>query len=288
MKYPIEIELTDHCTLACDCCPNKDYESKAHMADEDFYDIIEYIKTNREKILFLDLCGIWDIFLHPNITHFLRYIADTFENSDLNILIPTKWTVISDKHIEALQYMKNKNINFNLSVWFYSMRRKVHDSITGKPNFDDIMKFIKICKKNNFPLSLEMLINKFSLKELDYFYKFWDQLQLNYKVHNYHNFWGSVDRDNIYEYNKNDYKFKCSFADDETYKLDFYCQYTLPFIARDWYLFSCSHWGKQEKYRTEKFSQLMKKYPNFEDLLKYITEEKLTKSICKNCTYFKY
>ncbi len=288
MKHPIEIEITDHCTLKCNCCPNKDYINKNHITDMDFYLIIDYIYTNREKILFLDLCGIWDIFLHPNICHYLEYIADKFEWTDLEILIPTKWSVIKQKHIKALEYLKNKWINYNLSIWFYSMRKSIHDTIAWEPNYVNMMNFIKTCKKHELPFSLELLINKYSIEELDYFYKFWDSVAVNYKVHNYHNFWWSMTEDNIYKYNEKEYKFKCSFADDETYKLDFYCQYTLPFIARDGYLFSCSHGGKQEKYRAEKFSDIAKIYPDFEDLLKYITTEKLNKSICKNCTYFKY
>lgn len=288
MKHPIEIELTDHCTLKCDCCPNKTYINKNHISDMDFYLIINYVYVNRNKILFLDLCGIWDIFLHPNICKYLEFIADKFQWTNLEILIPTKGSIINNKHIESLIYMKNKWINYNLSLWFYSMRKPIHDVIAGAKNYDNMMEFVKICKKNKLPFSLELLINKYSIEELDYFYKFWDSVWVNYKVHNYHNFWWSMTEDNIYKYNEKEYKFKCSFADDETYKLDFYCQYTLPFIARDWYLFSCSHWWKQEKYRTEKFEFLAKKYPDFEDLLKYITSEKLNKSICKNCTYFNY
>jgi hypothetical protein len=58
MKHPIEIEITDHCTLKCNCCPNKDYVNKNHISDMDFYLIIDYVYKNRKKILFLDLCGI--------------------------------------------------------------------------------------------------------------------------------------------------------------------------------------------------------------------------------------
>lgn len=289
IRYPIELELTDYCPLKCVCCPNKDFKEKWYISDENFFLVINYIKNNLENILFLDLCWIWDIFLHPNLNDYLDYIWEKFWWTSLEILIPTKWVIISEKNLIKLQSLKKKKVCFNISIWFYSMRSEIHDRITWiKNSFLKTLEFIKKLQKYNIWFSLELLINKFSINELEYFYKFWDSLKVNYKVHNYHNFWGSLKKREFFNYNSKNYKFKCSFADDETYELDFYCKYTLPFISRDWYLFSCSHWWKQEKYRTEKISELFKRFPKYLDLLDYITKEKLNKNICKNCTYFKY
>lgn len=287
-KYPIEVEITDFCTLRCDCCPNKSFKSKWYISDENFYKIIDYVYVNHEKILFLDLCGIWDIFLHPRICNYFDYIWKKFAWKKLDILIPTKWAWINVKHIKALHRLKDKWINFNVSFWLYSMRESIHNKIAGHKNFDKMIRIMKLFKKEWLSLSLELLVNKYSFEEIEYFYKFWEALWVNYKIHNYHNFWWSMKNEDIYKYNKKDYKFKCSFADDETYELDFYCKYTFPFIARDGYLFSCSHWWKQERYRVDTISKLLADYPDYEDLLKYVTSEKLNKTVCKDCTYFKY
>lgn len=287
-KYPIEIELTDFCSLECICCPNKNFQDKWNISDDDFYLFIDYINNNLDSILFLDLCWVWDIFLHPKIDIYLKYIWEKFFWKKIEILIPTKWTIIKNSTLEILKNLKEKNINFNISIWLYSMREKIHNKIAWWNSFKKILNFIKKLQDFKIPFSLELLINKFSINELEYFYSFGNKLWVNYKIHNYHNFWGSLEKNDIFNYNTKNYKFKCSFADDETYELDFYCKYTLPFVSKDWYLYSCSHWWKQEKYKTEKISYLFKKFPKYQDLLNYIIQEKLNHKICKNCTYFKY
>lgn len=287
-KYPIEIELTDFCSLECICCPNRNFQDKWNISDENFYLSMDYVHDNLGNILFLDLCGVWDIFLHPKIDIYLEYLWKKFIWTNLEILIPTKWTIIKDSTLEILKQLKEEKINFNISIWFYSMRPKIHDKIAWWNSFQRTLSFIAKLQAFWIPFSLELLINKFSINELEYFYSFGNKLWVNYKIHNYHNFWGSLEKNDIFNYNTKNYKFKCSFADDETYELDFYCKYTLPFVSKDWYLYSCSHWWKQEKYKTEKISYLFKKFPKYQDLLNYIIQEKLNHKICKNCTYFKY
>ncbi len=287
MKYPIELEITDNCWLKCSYCPNKFYKDKGFMLEEDFYSIIDYIYANIDNILFLDLSGIWDIFLHPKIWVFLKYLSKKFSNTWFEILIPTKWVSINDKHISILQKISEDWLNFNLSIWIYSIVEKKHDNISWVKCFSNIILFLKKLKKYNIPFSLELLINEYSIKELPYFYKLGGILWVNYKVHNFHNFGGSIKEKWLDKLNSKDYKLKCSFADDETYWLDFYCKYVLPFISKDSFLYFCSHWGKQNKYKWENILFLIKKYPNYLDLLEYI-KKKLNKNICKDCTYLSY
>ena len=288
MKYPIELELTNYCLLKCEFCPNKDFKNRSFIDEKYFYKIIDYIYFNRNKILFLDLSWIWDVFLHPKIWDFLLYISKKFKNTNFEILIPTKWNSINYKHINVLKQIHNEWLNFNLSIGFYSMLPEKHDIISWKENFFQIIDFIKKIKNEQIPFSLELLIDKYSINELKYFYKFWDKLWVNYKVHNYHNFWWSIKNKELEKFNSKDFKLKCSFADDEKYKLDnFYCEYTLPFIWSDGFLYLCSHWWKQLKYKSENILDLFIKYPNYLDLLEYI-KNRLTKNICRNCTYLKY
>ncbi len=287
MKYPLELEITDYCWLKCIYCPNKNYKKHFYLNKNVFYKIIDYIYLNKDNILFLDLSWIWDIFLHPNINDFLLYIFHKFKNTWLEVLIPTKWVAVTDKNLEILKRIYKEWLKFNLSIWIYSLIENKHNKMTWIKSFRKTIDFLKKLKNNNLPFSLELLINRNSIKELDYFYKFGEKLWVNYKVHNYHNFWGSIEWDNLEKYNLNTYKLKCSFADDETYELDFYCKYTLPFFSSNWYLYSCSHWGKQERYKTENILYLIDKYPNYLDLLEYV-KSKLNKKICDKCTYYKY
>ena len=287
MRYPIEIELTDYCTLSCECCPNKTYINKSYMEDKVFYSIIDYIFNNQDNILMVDLCGVGDIFLHPKICEYLDYIGDKFKWTSIQILIPTKWSIIQQKHIEALIRLHNKGIDYDISIGMYSLRPHVHDAISGTKNFSKMMNFILECKKNKLLFWLELLLNNFSIHELPYFYAFWKKLQTNYKVHTYHNFWGSMEESNLYN-DASLYKdLECEFAWEEVYMTDHFCQYTMLFLAKDGYIYSCSHWWKQKQFRTEHILDLIVKFPKYNDLVHYITKEKLSKKDCINCTYFK-
>ena len=293
MKYPIELEITDYCGLKCFYCPNKDFKEKGIMKSEDFYNIIDYIYRNIDNISFLDLSGIWDIFLHPNIIDFLKYLSKKFSSTWFEILISTKGVSVTDEHISILKSLYKDGLKFNLSVWIYSVVKKNHDYLSWVKSFDNIIWFIKRIKKEWLPFSLELLINNYSVNELKYFYELWNALGVKYKIHNLHNFWGSIKLNWEDKFNDiKNYKLKWSFREDieennKLYWFDFYCRYFMPLISRDAFLYLCSHSWKQEKFRWEKISLLMKKYPNYIDMLGYVMKN-LNKNICKNCNYLNY
>lgn len=287
MKYPIELELTDHCLLKCNYCPNKTYKNKWFMTFDMFTFIVDYLFDNIDQILFLDLSWIGDIFLHPDINIFLLYLSDKFTNTWLDILIPTKWNSINDGHISTLKICYEKWLKINLSIWIYSLRSMIHDKISWVDNFEKIILFIRKIKSEKLPFTLELLVNKDSIKELNYFYRFWDKLGVNYKIHNYHNFSWSIKWDKLEHYNSDKYKLNCSFADEEIFNWNFHCKYTMPFISKDWYLYSCTHWWKQNKYKLENVNILFNKYKQYNNLLEYI-ENKIDRNICKDCTYINY
>jgi len=169
MRYPIELELSDHCLLKCSCCPNKMYKDKWFMTFDRFKFIVDYLYKNLDNILFLDLSWIWDIFLHPEIDIFLLYLSDKFSKTWLNILIPTKGNSVTNKHIDLLKKCYVAWLRFNLSVGIYSLRSDIHRRISWADNFITIINFIKRIKAEWLPFSLELLINKYSIKELVYF-----------------------------------------------------------------------------------------------------------------------
>lgn len=288
MKYPIELEITNYCSLQCKCCPNSSFQERVHMSFLDFQYVINYIDKNKEHILFLDISGIGDIFLHPEIDVFLRLLGERFSDKKLDILIPSKLTFIRNSTLNILRELTTKyHLSYNISIWIYSMRASIHDAITKLPgSFLQTVKMMKILKNLNIPFSLELMINQFSSKEEDVFIEFAQAFGVNYKVHNFHNFWGSITNFHAQKYNQPHLKWKCSFADDETYELDFYCKYTLPFIGSNGFLYWCSHGGKQEKFKIDTLSNTLGVYTSYPDLLKFITKTKLNPDICKWCTYF--
>lgn len=286
MKYPIEIELTDICLLNCRYCPNHTYKDKWFISEYNFNLLLNYLSKNIENILFLDLSWIWDIFLHPKIEKFLILLSEKFSKTDLQILIPTKWNSINNNHLKLLKKISDDWLKINISIWFYSLRKEIHDTISWVNNFQKLINTIKKLKKFDIGFTLELLINKYSFSELWYLNEFSNKLWVNYKVHNYHNFWWLINDNEFENYNSKQYKLNCSFADEENYEYGFHCSYTMPFISKNWYLYYCTHWGKQEKFKIDKIEKLFNKFPNYEDLLNYIKKTKNI-SICKNCTYMK-
>jgi hypothetical protein len=286
MKYPIEIEISDYCSLKCQCCPNKDFKVNWNISEENFHLALDYVYLNSEHISFLDLCWLWDIFLHPKIDNFLIYLAEKFKDREIKVLIPTKWISVNAKNINTLKKIKDIWLDYNISIWIYSVRKEVHDKITWfKGSFSKTFEFIQKLKDNDLPFSLEMMINSFSVNEIEYFQNICSSLWVNCKVHNYHNFSWSIKKDNLFKYNSKDNKIQCSFADKEDFDLDLYCKNPLPMISWDWKLFACTHWWKHKRYMIEDISSIFVKYPDYENLLNYIFKNKLSESLCKDCTY---
>lgn len=278
MKYPIEIEFTDFCSLKCKYCINPLFLNKGFLSIANFDFILNYIYDNKEKILYINFSGIWDIFLHPKKNVFFKKIIKKFAQTNINILIPTKGNSLKKDDFEILQNMKSSWININISVWIFSIIPEINDFIMWKEVFSEIISFIKNCKKYKIPFSLELLNNK-SEKEKQIFEKFLEKLNIWWTISSYHNFAGNL------EINKEIWKNDCNFS-GENYKInDFYCSF-IPFISKNWNIYSCSISWKNKKFFVWNIQNMFKKFPNYLDLVKYIQEKFLNSEKCKKCSIY--
>lgn len=279
-KYPIEIELTDFCTLKCLNCVNPFLKNKWFMSQSDFIQILSYIYKNKDSILYINLSWIWDIFSHPKFIIFFELIIEKFSGTNINILIPTKLQQFKPEHITVLLKAKKSGININISIWIYSVIKKKHDELCGFDNYDNIFKKIKLLRQNNIDFSFELLDNNLSNLEKQYFDKLLFSLGVDWSIHNYHNFWGE-----IWLTNKNVWLESCTF-NSEDYKLELsHCSF-IPIISQNWDIYTCSISWKNKNFLIWNYKFLFNKYPKYADLVNYINKDFLNKEICKNCSIY--
>lgn len=279
-KYPIEIELTDFCSLSCVNCINPLLKNKGLMSYLDFENILNYLYDNIEYILYINFSWIGDIFLHPDIEKFLLCFIDKFKGTNIKVLIPTKGQSYRCELLPLFIKMRDSNINLNISVWIFSLNALKHNLITKKDSFNQSIYFMKELKKNNIHFSLELISN--NIKEIEYLKKLSNIFECWYSIQNYHNFWWILDNIKVPSY----YNWS-SFWIDEDYTFKwFYCSF-IPMIWKDWNIYTCSISGKKEPFLIWNYKDLFLKYRKYEDLVFYIKYYIESKKNCSNCTIFK-
>ncbi len=280
MKHPIEIELTDFCSLQCESCVNPLLQNKGFISNKIYEDILEYIFQNKENILFINFSWIWDIFLHPKIIFLFDIFISKFKNTWIKVLIPTKWQSVKKDYFEIFEKMRKNGIYFNISVWLYSIRKDFYNRLTKSNTFDITMRFIKKLKKQNISFSLELLINKNTISEIPLFKKLANLLEVWYSLQWYHNFAG---HNKILESLGNN----CTFSEDDNYWFkDFFC-YFIPLFDSKWNIYTCSISWKNKNFLVWNISDLFVEFPKYTKLMDFIKSDFLSKDKCKNCSIYK-
>lgn len=279
IKYPIEIEITDFCSLKCKNCINPLLKNKGFISISMFDSILDYIYKNIENISYLNLSWIWDIFLHKDIKIIFEKILEKFAFTNINILIPTKWNIFCEENIVILKKMQNSWININVSIWIYSINEKINNYFLWVKSHHKILKFILLCKKNNVNFSIELLNNFISKSEKKIFKNFVKKIGVWWKISNYHNFWWNLEID--FKLWKN----KCDFS-WENYKIkDSFCSF-IPMISKDGKIYTCSISWKNKNFLVWDFYHLIKKYENYIDLVFFIKNNFVNSKNCSKCSIF--
>lgn len=286
-RYPIEIELTDHCWLKCDCCVNYLLSKKWFMSFDRYKSILDYIYNNKDNILFVNICGIGDIFLHPEIELFLELFIKTFKGTGIKLLLPTKWQSIKERHVLLLQKLQNSWISLNISISLFSLNKIYYNTFTKSNTFDKVFTFIKFLKKYQVDFSIEFILSKNSIKELKYFYKLVTVLNIGYGLSNYHNFSGILEKkDNLYYDIPENIK-DCSFEDETEYRLEnFYCGF-FPLFSQNWDIYTCSVSWKKKSFYVGDVDKIIIKYPHYLWLVNHIKNDILSPIKCSNCSIYK-
>lgn len=280
VKYPIEIEFTDFCSLKCKSCINPFLNNKWFIWFQNYIFFLDYLFNNIGSILYINISWIGDIFLHPEIETLLNIFIDKFKNTQINVLLPTKWQSIKINHINILKKFNDNWINLNISIGIYSIRKDIHDKLSWVNNFHKVLYFISILKKNNINFSIELLKNNYSLNEESEFNNFLKKINVNGSFHNYHNFsWSIISKNYIY------WDETCTF-NNYNYNLWFYCNF-IPFLDCNWNVYSCSISWKNSKFLIWNIHDLFFKYNNYIDLVNYIKKDFLNIEKCWNCSIYK-
>jgi MoaA/NifB/PqqE/SkfB family radical SAM enzyme len=284
-KYPLEIEFTNHCTLRCKTCISKDLKEKWFLKEEVYDLILDFIIKNIDKIEFLAVAGLWDSFLHPKILLFLDKLK-ILKNTNLPILFPTKWITMTKDIALKIKELRDVWVSIDIQIWIFSIDKKVQNFLCWiGENFDYFPKFVeivKLFKKNWINFSIELVLTKISEREVNAFWRFCEELQINWEVHQVHNFWGKLKN---YEVLKTDKKM--IFFDETkkdcypwigcyTDKCGFYPYIDFKGNMYPWTF--CCHYKpiKMNKIKNKNYNLVVESFINIIDL---------ENSFCKRCTY---
>lgn len=280
MKYPIEIELTDNCTLKCEWCVNSFLENKWFISRVDFDKILDYIQKNLQHISYVNLSWIWDVFIHPDFSYFVDQICSKFQWKNFSLLIPNKWQAFNKKILKDLQKLVYANISFNVSIWFFSLVQEKNERLLWSKQHPCTFSFLKSLRKNNIPCSIELASN--NLAEFKYLKKIANTLGIGYSFQWMHNFWWHFIDNNSLKYYK-----PGTFSVSEEYVEDnFFCKF-IPFISKDLKLFPCSISWKKDTFFVRDFREVLESGICFQDVVADIRSYLWKWEKCKKCTIYK-
>jgi len=284
-RYPIEIELTNYCGLECVYCVNKDLTNKWYLEEGDYDLFLDYVLNNINNILYVNIAGIGDIFLHPNINNFLIKFIKTFKNTNIDVLLSTKGLTIG-KSINLLKQFKENQINLNISIGLFSFNPDKHDEFTQrKGSFKNTLNSVLILKKEKLNFSLELLVSKYSISSLNQFMLFWKKLGTNTILHKPHNFWWriSLKDEDINEFWLKDF---CDFSWKQDKKWKYYRDLTncnfIPFVDIEWNFNLCSLSAHSWKELLYNLNNVWNFFDNYIDLVENFKE--LIEKQCINCS----
>lgn len=255
IKYPLEIEFTNHCGLKCISCISRDLDHRGFISRENFEVLMNFLDKNLEDIKYITFWWLWDNLLHKDILYFLDRFK-VFSSRNLNILIPTKWNALTQEIILKIKELKKAGLNINIQIGIFSLREKVQNFMSGldaDSNFNYFQIFknqVKYLKKVKLDFALELLLTKFSENEVDNFYKFCNTIWVDWVVHRLHTFWGKLKTyEDLYS-NKKDYDaFHCSYNESEKDDSNDYYHdkcWFFPYIDWSWTIYPwtfCTHYN---------------------------------------------
>lgn len=285
MKFAFEIEITSFCTLSCGICINKKLKNKNFLSRDLFIQIIDYLYLNKSSIIIIDLAWIWDIFLHKDIDFFLNYICDKFKSTDICILIPTKLSILSKKNISLLSRIISKWLKVDIQIGLFSINSIIHDYITWtKGSFHKTMKNLNLLRKENIRFSLELVLTRYSLQDIDRFKEFSKRLWVGYEIIKLNSYAWSLKKFDYFRVNSSYFK-ECKWKSIDLFTYsheNFFCNNLMPMISSSGDLFMCSHWRGKKEFNIWNSVDLFKLYPDIKDLFDYI-KRIMEKEYCWNC-----
>lgn len=283
-KYPIEIEFTSYCWLKCNYCINWEIQNKLYLDIDNYNLFLDYVYNNIDNILYVNFSWIWDLFLHPKINLFLIMFIKKFKWTNLNVLISTKWITLNNINISILSKFSINNINLNISIGIFSFNEKLHDNFTNvKWSFNKTIKCIYMLKNKGINFSLELLISKYSINTINSFKRFINNNNIEWILHNVHDFNWRIDISNESSYNGKDY---CNFSDLHDFESNFYKNFSkckfIPILSCTWFFYICSISSHSKNWLIKRIEDIIVEYNNYIDFV--IHTKSLIWTNCNNCS----
>lgn len=293
VRYPLEIEFTNYCSLKCISCISKNVKDKWFLWRQKYKRILVFIERNKNYIEYLNLGWLWDNCIHPDILEYLDELK-LLKGMNISLLMPTKWVSISDKILLKIKELKDLGIKINIPIWIFSLKRDVlnfmvwmSDINTKETQLDYYKKFSDFIKKLKFykiDFSLELLLTKFSQWEIGVFRKFCWKLWVEWVIHRLHNFWWRLKTFSFLYTDKEFFNaFHCSYEDSLEDKGDAYYNdvcWFFPYIDFKWDIYPWTFCMHYYLWNIENY------VGNFPDLIRTCQKEiDLNNSFCSKCTH---
>lgn len=131
--FLVDIELTNHCNLACIMCPRHAMKrDKGFMSEEIFRKIIDECAKYKTPIRFI---RFGEPFLHPNIIGFCQYA----KSKKLMLHITNNGLAIEERHMHALVDLAVDSVIFS----FQGTTKERYQSIRNNRLYDKLTNAIK-------------------------------------------------------------------------------------------------------------------------------------------------
>lgn len=147
-------EITNECNLNCSYCFAKDTSTIDIFDKELINTIIESLEDS--GVMRVILTG-GEPFM--NIDKLL-YILDRLSNIQVGIILSSNGTLISE---DLAQMIKKYLTSIQISI---DGKKETHDAIKGKGCFDQTIESIKICKRNDIFLQVNLVPTKKNISEI--------------------------------------------------------------------------------------------------------------------------
>ncbi len=184
----IEIELTSYCWMNCLVCARGDLESYNYLTLDNFRKIISLLKEKEYSEVMV--CWLWDAFLHPRINEFMEILFE--ELPLINLFFMTKWQSIRDAHLKKIYDLKNRWYNVSLTFSVFSLSEKMYNYLTWWNYFKTFIRVLNKVEKMKINYSMEFMLSILTIKELDKFKSFANNLWKDYGISLVHNWWWSI------------------------------------------------------------------------------------------------